>query len=139
MARDEDFWVVWATMGLRMVLAATAAGLFYSQVPLTSVQVRVIESVLFGGLITILAFSQYLGVSELLRHDNVPSAVAFTKNGVIQVFALMGLYGTFIPNDLKTAAGVIVSMALIVAIAGSTPAIRAALSADPAATLRGDA
>ncbi len=34
---------------------------------------------------------------------------------------------------------VIVSMALIVAIAGSTPAIRAALSADPAATLRGDA
>jgi putative ABC transport system permease protein len=34
---------------------------------------------------------------------------------------------------------VIVAMALIVAVAGSTPAIRAALSADPAATLRGDA
>ena len=34
---------------------------------------------------------------------------------------------------------VIVAMALIVAVAGSTPAIRAALSTDPAATLRGDA
>jgi putative ABC transport system permease protein len=33
---------------------------------------------------------------------------------------------------------VIVAMALIVAVAGSTPAIRAALSTDPAATLRGD-
>lgn len=34
---------------------------------------------------------------------------------------------------------VVVAMALIVAIAGSTPAIRTALSADPAATLREDA
>jgi putative ABC transport system permease protein len=34
---------------------------------------------------------------------------------------------------------VIVAMALIVAVAGSTPSIRAALNADPAATLRGDA
>ena len=33
---------------------------------------------------------------------------------------------------------VIVAMALIVAVAGSTPAIRSALSADPSATLRGD-
>ena len=86
-----------------------------------------IECVLFGGLITILALSQYLGVSELLRRDNVPSAVAFTKNGVIQVFALMGLYGTFVPNDLKTAAGVIVSMALApilaISLALSSPGV----------------
>lgn len=34
---------------------------------------------------------------------------------------------------------VVVAMALIVAVAGSTPAIRAALSTDPSATLRGDA
>ena len=34
---------------------------------------------------------------------------------------------------------VIVAMALIVAVAGSTPSIRAALNTDPAATLRGDA
>ncbi len=33
---------------------------------------------------------------------------------------------------------VIVSMALVVAVAGSTPAIRAALGTDPSATLRGD-
>ncbi len=130
-ARDEDFWFVWATMGLRLVLAATAAGLFYSQAPLTSFQVRVIECLLFGGLITILALSQYLGVSELLRRDNVPAAVAFTKNGVIQVFALMGLYGMFVPNGLKTAAGVIVSMALApilaISLALSSPGVREAL------------
>ena len=33
---------------------------------------------------------------------------------------------------------VIVAMALVVAVAGSTPAIRAALGTDPSATLRGD-
>ena len=111
--RYEDFWFIGATMGLRVVLAATAAVLLYSWVPLTNRQVRVIEFVLFGGLIAILAFSQYIAVSEFLHREDVPGAVAFIKNGIIQVFALMGLYGTFVPNGLKTAIPAILTMAVI--------------------------
>lgn len=121
----QDYWFVWATMGLRFVLAVAASGLLFSRVVLTNSQVRIIEFGLFGGLIAILACSQYIGVTELLRRGNVPATIAFIKNGVIQVFALMGLYGTFVPNGLKTAVAMIVSMAMapivMIALATSQP------------------
>jgi serine/threonine-protein kinase len=97
---------------LRCVLAAAIAGLLTSEAPLTRKQLRVVEYVLFLGLTLLLMVSQYFVGLELMQRgpDYMPIILAFIKDGVIQMLALMMTYGTLIPNRPAVAARVLVAM-----------------------------
>ena len=102
-------------IALRCILAAVVAGLLSSEVFLTSKQLRAVESVLFLGLALLLGISQYFVGLDLMRRgtEYMPMILAFIKDGVIQIMALMMLYGTFIPNRPAVAARTVVMMFLI--------------------------
>jgi serine/threonine-protein kinase len=106
-------WVPWTTIGLRFAIAAAAAGLLLSRVALSRGQLRAVEYVLFGSFTVLLAISQYVGNLDLLRLDDIPGVIALVKNGVFGMVMLMILYGIFIPNDVRSAAGVVLTMALV--------------------------
>ena len=99
-------------MGLRVVVAACVAGVLMSRIVLAPVQVRALEYVLFGAVTVISVISQYQGNLELLRTGDVVGVIAYVKDGVIGMFALMVLYGMFIPNDTLSTARVVLTMAL---------------------------
>jgi serine/threonine-protein kinase len=100
---------------LRCVLAAFVAGVLASEVPLTAKQLRVFEYVLFLGLTLLCATSQYFVNLDLMRRGPgyVPIVLAFIKDGVIQIMALMMIYGTLIPNRPTVAARAIGVMFVI--------------------------
>ncbi|MDR3618619.1 MAG: serine/threonine-protein kinase [Paludisphaera borealis] len=106
-------WVITAMMGLRLVVAATVAGLLLSNLPISTDRVRLMEYGLFGLMAVLIAVTQYVVDVEFLRRGDVLSAATYMKNGVIGMIVLMVLYGTFIPNDTRTAATVILTMALV--------------------------
>jgi eukaryotic-like serine/threonine-protein kinase len=103
---------VWVMMGGRFVLATSIAVLLLGNFSLSRAQVVAAELVLFGGLTLMLMISQYNVNLKLIQMDDDLAVVAYMKNGVIQMFGLMVLYGMFIPNDTKTAARVVLTMAL---------------------------
>jgi eukaryotic-like serine/threonine-protein kinase len=103
---------VWVMMGGRFVLATSIAVLLLGNFSLSRAQVVAAELVLFGGLTLMLMISQYNVNLKLIQIDDDLAVVAYMKNGVIQMFGLMVLYGMFIPNDTKTAARVVLTMAL---------------------------
>jgi len=102
-------------IALRCVLAAVVAGLLASEVSLTSKQLRVVEHVLFLGLTLLFAVSQYFVGLDLMRRgpEYAPIILAFVKDGVIQMIALMMIYGTLIPNKPAVAARTLVAMFVI--------------------------
>jgi serine/threonine-protein kinase len=106
-------WVGWTTMALRCAIAAACAGLLLSHVALTPGQVRAVEYVLFGSCTLLMAITQYAVNLDLLHHDDVPGAIALVKNGVFGMAVLMILYGVFIPNDARSTAKVVLTMALV--------------------------
>ena len=71
--------------------------------------------------------SQYTVNLALMRRGDLVGVVSFAKDGVIQTFALMVLYGTFIPNNPKTVAKVVAGMVsapvLAVALLGLRPEV----------------
>jgi serine/threonine-protein kinase len=101
---------------LRCALAAAVAGLLLSRIELTRGQVRAVEYVLFGSFTLLMAISQYVVNLDLLRHGDVPGTIALVKNGVFGMVVLMVLYGVFIPNDARSAARVVLTMALVYVI-----------------------
>ena len=105
-------WVGWTMMALRCAVAAACAGLLLSRIALTPGHVLAVEYVLFGSCTLLMAISQYAVNLDLLRHDDVPGAIALVKNGVFGMVVLMVLYGVFIPNDARSAAKVVLTMAL---------------------------
>jgi serine/threonine-protein kinase len=56
--------------------------------------------------------SQYLAGLELIQQGDLPRLVALQKNGILNLLVLMILYGVFIPNDPKSTAAVVLTMAL---------------------------
>ena len=102
-------------VALRCVLATVVAGLLASEVSLTRKQLRVVEYVLFLGLTLLLAASQYfVGLDLMYRgSEYVPMILAFIKDAVIQMMALMMIYGTLIPNTPAVAARTLVAMFVI--------------------------
>jgi eukaryotic-like serine/threonine-protein kinase len=104
--------LIWLVMTLRVTLPAGVAAVLFSRVVLTRGQVRAIEFGLFGGLGLLLIASQTLVCLALLGKGQEMNAFAHVKNGVTQTFALMVIYGAFIPNDARTAAKVILALAL---------------------------
>ncbi len=99
-------------IGLRYLLAAAVAGLLVSKLPLSHKQLRAVEYVLFLGVTLVLMASQYFVGLDLMRRgpEYAPITLAFVKDGVIQMLALMMIYGTLIPNRSVSAAGVLVTM-----------------------------
>jgi serine/threonine-protein kinase len=103
-----------ALLVLRCMLAAGVAGLLASKASLTRGQLRVAEYALFLGLTLLLMASQYFVNLDLIDRDDpalyAPIVLAFVKDAVIQMIALMVIYGTFIPNPPALASRVIGAM-----------------------------
>ena len=109
---DVGHRLVWVLAAARFAIATIVGVLVLRPTPMTAGRVRTAEYALFGGLTVVLVISQYLVNRDLLLLGNVTGAVAYMKNGIIQMFALMVLYGMFIPNRPRTTATVVLSMAL---------------------------
>jgi eukaryotic-like serine/threonine-protein kinase len=101
-----------AMIGLRCLLAAAVAGLLASEVPLSRRHLHVIEYVLFLGVTLLMMLSQYFVGLDLMHRgpDYLPIILAFIKDGVIQMLALMMIYGTLIPNKATVAARLLFAM-----------------------------
>ncbi len=99
-------------IALRYLLAAAAAGLLVSRVPLSNKQLRLVEYVLFLGLTLLLVLSQHFVGLDLVRRgpEYVPIVLAFAKDGVIQMLVLMMIYAMLIPNSPAVAARALVIM-----------------------------
>jgi serine/threonine-protein kinase len=99
-------------IALRCLLAAAVAGLVAGELPLSHRQLRVTEYVLFLGMTILIVASQYFVGRDLMRRgpDYTPIALAFIKDGVIEMLALMMIYGTLIPNPPAVAIPVLVAM-----------------------------
>ena len=94
------------------LLAVAVAGLLASPAPLSRKQLRAVEYVLFLGMTLLLMASQYFVSRDLMHRgtEYLPILLAFIKDGVIQMLALMMIYGTLIPNSPAVAARVLVAM-----------------------------
>jgi serine/threonine-protein kinase len=99
-------------LALRCFHAMLLAGLLASAVSFSRRQLRVLESVLFLGLTLLIMISQYFVGLELMRRgpEFSPVTLAFVKDGVFQMMALMMIYVTLIPNRPTTAAWTIAAM-----------------------------
>jgi hypothetical protein len=101
-----------ALNGLRSLLAVAVAGLLASRAPLSHKHLRIVEHVLFLGLTLLVMVSQYFVNLDLMRRgpEYAPIILAFIKDGVITMLALMMIYGTLIPNRPVVAAQVLLAM-----------------------------
>jgi hypothetical protein len=111
-ASQTDHWFVTLMMLVRLAIAAACAGLVISRVSLSSDQVRWTEYILFGSFTVILVATQYIVNLDLLHQENMVGFIANLKNGVMGTFGLMVVYGMFIPNDPRSTARVVLTMAL---------------------------
>jgi serine/threonine-protein kinase len=96
----------------RLGLAAIVAGVLMSKLMLSEGQLRATEYILFGGLTASLCLAQYFMNIDRARHGELITAVVAIKNGILQLFIFMVLYGMFIPNKPRITAEVVLSMAL---------------------------
>ncbi|WP_165245107.1 serine/threonine-protein kinase [Paludisphaera soli] len=113
-------WEHWGTgviRGAQLLVAAAAAAVLLSQIPLSRRAVRGIEFALFGAFAISIGISQYLFGVEYLRQGDAVAMANYLKNGVIGTIILVLLYGALIPNDAVTAAKAILSMALVPVLA----------------------
>ncbi|HEV3165007.1 MAG TPA: protein kinase [Isosphaeraceae bacterium] len=92
------------------VLALAFAVLLRRPLPLR--HLRAIEVTVFGLSALFFAVFQYRMVLLRARQGNGVLVVATIKSAVIYMFALMSVYGTFIPNRWRRAAAVLAPMAL---------------------------
>jgi serine/threonine-protein kinase len=99
-------------LALRCFLAAVVAVPLASAASFSHRQLRVLELVLFLGLTLLLMVSQYFVGLELMHRGTefAPLTLAFVKDGVFQMMALMMIYGMLIPNRPTTAAWTIAAM-----------------------------
>jgi serine/threonine-protein kinase len=112
LTRESVLWYIAPPFALRFLLAALVAGVVLSRITLSAAAVKALELTLFGGLTALLCWAQYFINLEFIRQGHLMGAVAYSKNGVIQLVVLMVLYGMVIPNNARSAASVVLSMAL---------------------------
>ena len=135
----SDLTDVWLLMGAQFAFASIVMILLYRPLSLSPPRVRSLETALFGGLTALVVASQYTVNLALMRRGDLVGVVSFVaKDGVIQTFALMVLYGTFIPNNPKTVAKVVAGMVsapvLAVALLGLRPEVAHLLRGIPRAS-----
>jgi serine/threonine-protein kinase len=99
-------------LALRCALAAGVAGLLASRAAFERGALRTVEYVLFLGLTILLVCTQYFVGLDLARRgpSYVPMILAFVKDGVIQMMAMMMIYGMLIPNRPAVAARIVAAM-----------------------------
>jgi eukaryotic-like serine/threonine-protein kinase len=110
--KATDHWLVTLMLFLRFAIAAACAGVIVSRISLTPGQVLWIEYILFGSFTMITIVTQYQVDLDYLLLNDIPGVISHMKNGVMGMFALMVIYGMFIPNDLRNTARVVLTMAL---------------------------
>ena len=109
---EAGLWVISLLLGLRLAIAAAAAAFLIGCPTLASGRVRTVEYALFGSLTILLCVSQYVVNLDFIRRGEAASVLAYEKNGILQLFGLMVIYGMFIPNNASDAARVVLSMAM---------------------------
>lgn len=73
---------------------------------------RWMELAVFGAVTAMILFRQYqLEIVRASRHDPVPLLISI-KNGITSIFAVMMIYGMFIPSTWRRTAAVVVPIAL---------------------------
>ena len=95
----------WILMAVPLLLSGAAFALLASPRPLSLRQLRAVELVVFGGLTVFLMVADYLDTGRVLRtlaNVHPLERTAAVRVGLIllvfEYFALMLVYGTFIPN-----------------------------------------
>jgi eukaryotic-like serine/threonine-protein kinase len=96
----------------RGIFSLAVLALLRSRSTLSLRQLRVLEYVFFGLHTAAILITHYWISCELIGRDDAIDVVAFGKNSVIRILIVMILYGVLIPNDPRTAARVILTMAL---------------------------
>jgi eukaryotic-like serine/threonine-protein kinase len=99
-------------LGLRMSLCVAVAALLASPLVLSLRQLRALEYGFFGIMVLAMVLAQYMAGSTLIDRGDQISLVALEKNGVLNFLVLMVLYGVFIPNNPKTTASMVLTMAM---------------------------
>jgi serine/threonine-protein kinase len=82
------------------------------RMPLPLVWLRTIELIVFGTAMLFFATFEYRMLLHRARQEDPVRALAAIKSTVIYIFALMSVYGTFIPNRWPRAALMVTPMAL---------------------------
>lgn len=99
---------------LAVVLTTGLAIVVLSRVRTFSLtQLRTLELTLFGMMSLFLAVYQYIVVRNTAMSGDAVMAIASVKSCVLYVFAVIVLYGTFIPNTWRRAACVVIPMTLV--------------------------
>ena len=66
----------------------------------------------FGIMVLAIVITQYIAGSELIERGDQIRLVGLEKSGVLNFLVLMILYGVFIPNEPKTTASMVLTMAM---------------------------
>ncbi|MGQ0635332.1 MAG: serine/threonine-protein kinase [Planctomycetaceae bacterium] len=96
-----------------LALFAAAVTILSSSAPLSLKRLRVIEAAMFGLIALYLGVYEYQLVLRKARAGDPTYALAAIKSCILYFFAVILLYGTFIPNTWQRAARTIVPMALV--------------------------
>ena len=110
--RGTALWILGPPFLTRAAFALAIAAIAFSRLRLGVVAVKGLEVALFGGLMALLCLYQYSINLHMLRNGSSMASLAYSKNGVIQLLFLMTAYGLIIPNNARTTARVVLSMAL---------------------------
>jgi eukaryotic-like serine/threonine-protein kinase len=99
-------------LGLRMAICIAVSALLASPLLLSLRQLRALEYGFFGVMVLAIVVTQYFVGSELIERGDQVRLVGLEKSGVLSFLVLMILYGVLIPNEPKTTAGMVLTMAM---------------------------
>ncbi|MFN0055609.1 MAG: serine/threonine-protein kinase [Planctomycetales bacterium] len=109
---DSIYGLAAGSLAIRAVLAALVCGLMLSGAPLSFLQLRCVEYLFFALEMLVYVWGQHSMLSTLMLQGDWDSVALIEKNGIFRVAVVMLVYGVFIPNDPRTTARVVMTMAL---------------------------
>jgi serine/threonine-protein kinase len=112
LTRPPFAWIIPAANSVQLGLALSIALLLGTAHRRSLEDLRLIEGLLFGGLILLILLTQFLGNLVYIQHSDMDETVGHDKNAILQCILLMTLYGTLIPNDPMRTARLVSLMAL---------------------------
>jgi serine/threonine-protein kinase len=110
--REGMHWAVTVSLLLRLALVGGVVALLRSTWKASEARLRLVEVVMFGGLTVLVCIGAYYGNLAYIHQHDIAKVVGNEKNGILQMFVLMLLYGVLIPNDPRRTARMVVTMAL---------------------------
>ncbi len=100
------------SLAARAAVTALVIGVLLSPLVFSRHQLRAVECFLFGTEMLVVLVAQYLFNRQFVDQGGALGTVAYQKDGVFRVVALMLAYGVFIPNAPKITARVVLTMAI---------------------------